>query len=104
MRMFWLTLVAISLFVAETNDASAEALAGKVRLVLPPVIYATPDVECNLYFDNAILTTSVENYAFDVKCDVGLQMSERWTVTPTNDNAGDHPIAVEVRDKANQLV
>jgi len=72
--------------------------------VLPPVIYATPGVECNLYFDNAILTTNVDNYAFDVRCDLGLQLSERWTLMPAFENTGDHPIRVEVRDSANEVV
>jgi lysophospholipase L1-like esterase len=105
MRSLSLALLTLELFFAAAkSQAEAEALAGKLRLVLPPVIYATPDVECNLYFDNAVLTTNVENYAFDVKCDLGLQMSERWAVTPTKSDAGDHPIAVEVRDKENALV
>lgn len=104
MRTLSLVLMAMLLFGAAASGAEAEALAGKVRLVLPPVIYATPGVECNLYFDNAILTTSEGNYAFDVKCDIGLQMSERWAVTPSKGDAGDHPIVVEVRDKTNELV
>lgn len=104
MRILRFVLIELLLLASAANGAEAEVLAGKVRLVLPPVIYATPDVECNLYFDNAVLTTSVDNYAFDVKCDIGLQMSERWAVTPTNGEAGDHPIVVEIRDKANQLV
>lgn len=115
MRMIRLVLIGLLSLIAAAgggesaiatpaDGAKAEALAGKLRLVLPPVIYATPDVECNLYFDNAILTTNVDNYTFDVRCDVGLQMSERWAVTPTKDNVGDHPIRVEVRDKANDLV
>lgn len=91
--------------VAETPaEPSIDNFAGKVRLILPPVINATPGVECNLYFDNAVLTTNSDNYAFDVRCDVGLQMSERWAVTPTVDDAGEHPILVEVRNAANQIV
>jgi lysophospholipase L1-like esterase len=104
MRLIYLALFGMLLLVGVSDGAKAEALPGKVRLVLPPVIYATPEVECNLYFDNAILTTSVENYTFDVKCNIGLQMSERWAVTPTNDNVGHHPIIVDVRDNSNQLV
>jgi lysophospholipase L1-like esterase len=105
MRTLSLALLTLQLFFgAATSHAEAEALAGKLRLVLPPVIYAAHDVECNLYFDNAVLTKNVENYAFDVKCDLGRQMSERWTVTPRDGDAGDHPIVVEVRDKANDVV
>jgi len=104
LHTFGLAVRAALLVSAVASGAKAELMAGKVRLVLPPVIYATPDVECNLYFDNAILTRSVDNYAFDVKCDVGMQMGERWAVTPSKGDAGDHPIFVEVREKSNKVV
>lgn len=104
MRMLSLVMFEMLLLAGGTNRTAAEVQAGKVRLVLPPVIYATPEVECNLYFDNVILTTNVENYAFDLRCDLGLQMRERWAVTPTQENVGDHSVVVEVRDEANELV
>lgn len=104
MRNLGLMLIGVLLLDTAASGAMAETFSDKIRLVLPPLIYATPNVECNLYFDNAILTTNVENYAFNVKSDIGLQMSERWVVTPTNGDAGDHPLVVEVRDNANRLV
>lgn len=104
MRTFAFAVMAVLLLGSAMSGAEPVALAGRSRLIIPPMMYATPDVECNLYFDNAILTPSIDNYAFDVKCDIGLQMSERWMVTPTKGDTGDHPIIVEVRDTANDVV
>ena len=53
-------------FGQTTDEATANA-PGRVRLVLPPALYAVPNVETNIYFDNVILTTNVHNYAFDVQ-------------------------------------
>jgi lysophospholipase L1-like esterase len=35
---------------------------------------------------------------------VGLQFRERWAFTPTPQDAGDHPISIDVRDESNNLV
>lgn len=80
------------------------AFAGKVRLTLPPVIYATPGVESNIYFDNIVLVINPLNYIFDVTCDLGFQYDERWTCKPDAKEAGDHPITIEVRDESNAVI
>ena len=86
----------------ETKEV--EFFPGKVRLILPPVVYATCDIECNIYFDNVILTLNSANYAVDVTCSKGLQFQERWTYTPTAEEAGDYPIVVKIRDESDALV
>lgn len=78
--------------------------AGPVRLVLPPVVYATPDIECNIYFDNIILTLDRDDYAFDVQCERGMQLSERWAYTPAQQDVGEYPITIRVLDSSNTLV
>jgi lysophospholipase L1-like esterase len=35
---------------------------------------------------------------FDVECAKGRQFEERWSFTPTADDAGEHPLSLEVRD------
>jgi lysophospholipase L1-like esterase len=81
-----------------------ELFPGKVRLILPPVIYATPGIECNIYYDNIILTLNVRNFAFDVACPKGLLFQERWAYTSTADELGDYPVTVEVRDDSNKVI
>jgi lysophospholipase L1-like esterase len=50
------------------------------------------------------LVLNRHNFAFDVRCDKGLQFEERWAFMPSNAECGDYPIAIEVRDEANVVV
>jgi hypothetical protein len=79
-------------------------MPGRVRLLLPPVIYAVPKIETNIYFDNIVLVLNRDNYAFDVICDKGLQLAERWTLTPEATDVGEYPIQVVVRDETNSVL
>lgn len=40
---------------ALSSEAENQSLSGRVRLLLPPVIYTVPRIEANLYFDNVVL-------------------------------------------------
>jgi mannonate dehydratase len=77
---------------------------GKVRLLLPTVIYATPGVETNIYFDNIVLAANSADYVFDVRCDKGSMYADRWTYTPAREDAGDYPLTIEVRHSSNGVV
>jgi len=68
------------------------------------VIYATPGLECNVYFDNVVLVLNRQNYAFDVRCEIGFQLEERWAFTPSAEEGGNYPITLEVRGEANELL
>jgi lysophospholipase L1-like esterase len=87
-----------------TAPATQAAMPGPVRLILPPVIYAVPGIEANLYLDNAVLVLNRRNDAFDVICDKGILLEERWTFTPQPKDVGEYPIEVWVRDKSNTVV
>ena len=82
----------------------AGAEGGAVRLVLPPVIHAVPGVEANLYFENVILAVNPANVIFDVDCEKGMQLSERWTFTPTAEEAGDYALKLRVIDGSNAVI
>jgi lysophospholipase L1-like esterase len=86
------------------TQASNEAFAGKVRLILPKAIYAVPGVEMNVYFDNVILAINPANYVFDVTCKKGTQQTERWTFVPAASDAGNYPFEIQVRDDENKVV
>src|SRR5688572_9237240 len=72
-----------------------EFFPGTVRLIMPPVVYAVPGIECNIYFDNIVLTLNSGNYAFDIICSKGVLFRERWTFMPTKQDTGEYPIVVE---------
>ena len=84
--------------------AAAQAEPGAVRLIMPPALYAAPGIEANLYFENVVLVVNPANYAFDVDCEKGIQQAERWTFTPTADDAGTFPLTLRVRDGANTII
>lgn len=60
----------------------------KVCLLLPEKIYASPGIECNIYFDNIITVINSANYAFDVICEVGRNDTKRWRFVPDVSHAG----------------
>ena len=61
-------------------------------------------VETSLYFENLVLATLPEQYAFDVQCARGRQWALRWSVTPAASDVGEHPLLLEVRDEQNELL
>ncbi len=83
-----------------TPTESVEA-GRRLRLLLPPVIYAVPGIECNIYFDNLLLAVNPANYAFDVDCAKGIQQQERWTFVPKPEDVGDARLTLTVYDDAN---
>ena len=77
---------------------------GAIRLLLPPRIYATPGIEMNVYFDNICLVANPLNYLFDVNCAKGSQQTERWTFVPTEEDVGQYPFVIEVRNETNAVI
>jgi lysophospholipase L1-like esterase len=94
---------------AKAQDANAPAgstpgAAPSPRLLLPPIIYAAPGREANLYFDNVVLAPPGRDYLFDVTCAKGAQQEERWTWTPTEKDSGDYALSLEVRDSDDRVL
>jgi lysophospholipase L1-like esterase len=67
------------------------------------VVYAVAGTEVNLYFRNLILTPPGRVWIFDVSCAKGRQLAERWTFLPKDEDAGDWPITLEVRDAEDKV-
>jgi lysophospholipase L1-like esterase len=86
------------------TQPATQPIAGKVRLVLPPVVYAVPGIESNLYYDNVVLVLNPADYAFDVVCEKGMQLEERWTFTPKPEDVGDHRLDLCVLDESNAVI
>jgi lysophospholipase L1-like esterase len=99
-----LLLLVSTAYAQPSTSPSTQGDPGKVRLILPPVIYAVPGMEGNVYFDNVVLVLDPDDCAFDAICAKGKQMDERWTFTPDVKDVGDHPFEIVVRDEANAPV
>ncbi|MEQ2005439.1 MAG: SGNH/GDSL hydrolase family protein [Limisphaerales bacterium] len=80
-------LAAISLPAQETRP---------LRLTLPPAIYAVPGVEMNLHFANTVLASNAPTFA--ARCDLGRSLSNRWTLTATPADVGEHPLSLRATD------
>lgn len=96
-------VMALAPCVRAQHDPDSQ-VRGPVRLVLPPVVYAVPGIEANLYFDNVILVLNRANYALEILCDKGIQLEERWTFTPKPQDVGEYRIGVVVRDEQNAVL
>lgn len=79
-------------------------VSSSCHLVLPPVIYAVAGREVNLYFQNLILSPPGRVWIFDVACAKGAQQVERWTWVPREEDAGEVPLSIEVRDADDRIV
>lgn len=75
-----------------------------LELQLPPCLYATPGLECNLYFANTVLAINPDNLAFDVVCAKGTQQRERWTFTPKAEEVGEYALGVTVYGEGNRVL
>ena len=75
-----------------------------LRLTLPPVFYAVPGHEMNVYYDNIVCTETPEKYKYKFKCNIGTHEERRWTLTPKATNTGDFKIAVTVSDEKGKIV
>lgn len=82
------------------NEKQTQENSDKLELVLPPTIYGLVDKEVNIYFENFI-NARADDYIFDVTCEIGSQMSDRWTAKPLF--AGEYDFKVDIY-KNNSIV
>lgn len=110
-QLIWLSaLVALAacgstrISVADDTPKPATSVPSGIRLILPPIIYAVPGVETNLYFDNVCLVLNPKNYDFDVEALRGQQFDECWSWVPTEKDIGDIGLKLTVRDQQNSVI
>ncbi|WP_417387497.1 SGNH/GDSL hydrolase family protein [Gimesia sp.] len=92
------------LLLLSSLPATAAEKTEALELTLPPTFYAVPGVEINIYFDNIVLTETPEKYQFEVSCKLGKTEQNRWTLTPSASDAGEHPLAVKVTDANGKML
>jgi len=60
--------------------------------------YAVTGAEIGVYFDNIILTETPDKYRFEITSEIGHTEANRWVVTPTEKDVGEHTWQVKVLD------
>lgn len=99
--------IALALFVTlagfvGVSGRAAEQAAEAIRLTLPPAVYAVVGQPMSIYFDNIVLTEQLEQYQFEVKCEVGKTEANRWTVTA--EKPGCLGVQITVKDKSGRPI
>lgn len=97
-RMSFMRLLLITCLAATAIHA------GELQLTLPPFLYAIPDVEMSIYYDNIVLTEKPERYRFEFRCPLGTAEVRRWSVKPTDQDVGDHAVEVTVKDQVGKTL
>jgi len=95
------TVSVFLLILCTASGIAAENL--RLPLELPPEIYLVPGVECNIYFENLVLTLAPKNYAYKVNCTKGRNDAGRWRFTPTVKDVGTYDWKLTVYDSANRV-
>ncbi|MFK8110991.1 MAG: SGNH/GDSL hydrolase family protein [Rubripirellula sp.] len=97
------TLATALLFVCVSSVWGQQAQT-ELQLTLPPQIHAVTGLTTSVHFDNIVLTQSPANYRFDVSCDIGSSADRHWSITPTEQDAGDHSLQVSVYNADGELL
>ena len=85
---------------AQTEEVAdqPEEPPSRLRMSLPPDIYAVAGHEISIYFENIVLTPNINNYVLDVTCTRGRQDADRWRYVPVPEDVGEFPLGVRVMD------
>jgi hypothetical protein len=93
----------LALTLSSPVSASADE-ATELQLTLPAAVYAVPDLETGLYFDNIVLPESSSTLRFKVSSDIGESDDLRWVVTPADTDVGRHSLTVAVHNQEGELL
>lgn len=104
LSLIFFTCYSVSSAGETTKTETKPEVNNSLSLILPPIIYAVPGIETNVYFDNVCLVINPANYVFDVHCNRGHLQDNRWTYTPTEKEIGDYAFELKVIDQNNQTV
>lgn len=102
-RMIRVLCLAVLLFGCLV-PAQGEQKPKALELTLPPTIFAAANEPTNIYFDNIVLTENLGAYRFEVTCDIGKTLERSWTVQPTDNDLGGHPIHINVFGAEDKLI
>lgn len=74
------------------------ASASESRLLLPEHCYAVPGINMNVYFRNVFRAIRSDGYFYQVECEKGDNMKDRWTFTPADSDIGTYDWKLTVYD------
>ena len=76
-----------------------------IFLHLPPYIYLAPEEPYELFFRHTILSGRPADYFFELSTPLGgIVEAEKWTITPTKEQAGEYPLLLVVRTPKGKMV
>lgn len=98
--------VAQTVAEAEINATIHEkaTVALPPRVILPDVFHAVAGDTLQLFYRGFVEHPDPYFYNIEVKCDIGKNTLRYFEVTPTDSNAGDHKLTVNVRDHLGSLL
>jgi lysophospholipase L1-like esterase len=91
---------------SENTSSLGERAGGAIELTLPKTIFAAPETEMSMYFNNIVLSQEPENFRFSIECHCQFGRTERrrWVAAPSTKDVGDYRVAVSVSDWNNNKI
>ena len=91
-----LSLLLLTFVVGQSVQPKTARGGEDLQTTLPPIIYAVVGIRTNIYFDNIVLVKDTTADQFKFTGDLGTTHTNRWTLTPTAQQLGDHPLWLQV--------
>ncbi len=70
-----------------------------IELTLPPALYAVPGVPVGFFYRNIVRPLDLNGLIFSVTCRIGKDDGKRWLIVADEQDVGEHPLTVAVKNK-----
>ncbi|MFA6291671.1 MAG: GDSL-type esterase/lipase family protein [Victivallales bacterium] len=96
----WSTVVLLmSACGVQAQQADPAPAREPIELTLPPALYAVPGVPVGFYYGNIVRPLDLNGLVFSVTCRIGKDDGKSWLIDAADQDVGEHPLAVAVKDK-----
>ncbi len=86
------------------SDLHGVRWMNKIEISLPERYELVAGDTFELFYRGIVKVRNIENHYMCVDCDIGQAFSRRYTVTPTEDNIGEHRLTVKVLDDFGEVI